>query len=188
MRAVLVKTLIAIAVVLVLLSVLGVVFEQELELFAQWIADRLGFTGLCAILLVTDTVVTPFPPDVLLIVIAKSAFAANWPFHVGILGAVSAWAGMQGWAIGRWLGHRPLSRRLFGEFKSEHSDLVKKYGLWAVLGGAVTPVPFSVTCWSAGVLGLGFWPVLAACLFRIPRFYLYYGLIVTGVSVFNGKL
>jgi hypothetical protein len=39
----------------------------------------------------------------------------------------------------------------------------------------------------AGVLGLGFWPVLAASLFRIPRFYLYYGLIVTGVSFFNGK-
>jgi uncharacterized membrane protein YdjX (TVP38/TMEM64 family) len=87
MRAVLVKTFFAIAVVLVLLSVLGFVFEHELELFAQWIADRLGFTGLCAILLVTDTVVTPFPPDVLLIVIAKSAFAQDWPFYVGILGS-----------------------------------------------------------------------------------------------------
>ena len=162
MRPVLVKTFIAVAVVLVLLSVVGFVFEHELELFAQWIADRLGFAGLCAILLVTDTVVTPFPPDVLLIVIAKSAFAQAWPFYVG------------------------MSRRLFGEFKSENADMVKKYGLWAVLAGAVTPMPFSVTCWSAGVLGLGFWPVLAACLFRIPRFYLYYGIVVTGMSLFNG--
>lgn len=187
MRAVLMKTVIAITVALVLMSVLGFAFEHELEVFAQWVADRLGFAGLGAILLVTDTVVTPFPPDVLLIVVAKSAFASDWPWYVGTLGAVSAWAGVQGWAIGRWLGHKPLSRRLFGEFKSEHADMVRKYGLWAVLAGAVTPMPFSVTCWSAGVLGLGFWPVLTACLFRIPRFYLYYGIVAAGVSLFNGK-
>lgn len=95
---------------------------------------------------------------------------------------------MQGWVIGRWLGQRPLSHRLFGEFRNEHSDMVTKYGLRAVLIGAVTPMPFSVTCCSAGILGLGFWPVLAACLFRIPRFYLYYGIVVTSVSLFNGKL
>jgi membrane protein YqaA with SNARE-associated domain len=76
---------------------------------------------------------------------------------------------------------------MFGEFRTEHEALFKKYGLWAVLAGATTPMPFSVTCWTAGVLGVGFWPMVMACLFRIPRFYLYYGIVVTGVSLFNGK-
>ncbi len=187
MRNALLKTIAAVVALTVLMAALGFVFEPQLEAGAQWVAERLGLVGLAAILLVTDTLVTPFPPDVLLLVIAKSALAAEWPVCVGILGVVSAWAGMQGWAIGRWLGHLPFFQRMFGEFRTEHEALFKKYGLWAVLAGATTPMPFSVTCWTAGVLGVGFWPMVMACLFRIPRFYLYYGIVVTGVSLFNGK-
>lgn len=184
-RDALFKTVAGILAALVVLGFLGFVYEPELEAFAQWVADRLGFAGLVAVILVTDTFVPPFPNDVLLLVVAKSVLKADWPVYVGILGLVSAWAGIQGWALGRWLGRRSFMRVVFGEFKAEHEDQIRKYGGWAVLAGALTPFPFSVTCWGAGVLGLGFWPVLTACLFRIPRFYLYYGVIVTGVSFFS---
>ncbi len=181
-RDALFKTVVAIAAALVLLGTIGFVFEPELEAFAQWVAARLGFAGLAATLLVTDTFVPPFPNDVLLLVIAKSDLQAGWPMYVGALGVVSTCAGIQGWALGKWLGRSSFMRMVFGEFRTEHEDQIRRYGIWAVLAGALTPFPFSVTCWGAGVLGLGFWPVLTACLFRIPRFYLYYGVIVAGVS------
>ena len=184
-RDALIKTVASLCVALVLLGVLGYVFEPELEAFARWVAERLGIAGLAAIILVTDTFIPPFPNDVLLLVIAKSDLKAGWPLHVGVRGMVSALAGILGWALGRWLGRNRFILAVLGEFMAEHENRINKYGFWVVLTGALTPFPFSVTCWGAGVLGLGFRPVLAACLFRLPRFYLYYGVIVTGVSFFG---
>lgn len=168
------------------MGVLGVLLEDELTTGTTWVVERIGFVGLCAILLVTDTLVTPFPPDLLLVVIAKSHLSEHWPGYVLVLGFVSVVAGMLGWGIGRWLGHRPIGRRLFGEFKGEHRAFIQRYGFWAVVLGSITPLPFSVTCWSAGVMGLRFAQVLlAALLFRVPRFVVYYWLIVRSGSLFQ---
>lgn len=183
-RDALFKTVVTVSAALVLLGALGFFFESELEAFAQWVAVRIGFSGLAAILLVTDTFIPPFPNDVLLLVIAKSDLQAGWPIYVGILGVVSTCAGVQGWALGKWLGRNSVIRAALGAFTVEHENRIRKYGFWAVLAGSLTPFPFSVTCWGAGVLGLGFRPVLIASLFRIPRFYLYYWVIVAGVSFF----
>lgn len=67
----LIKTLIALAIFVLTMAAIGYLFEEELEAGTNWIVDQIGFLGLCLILLVTDTLITPFPPDVLLLVIAK---------------------------------------------------------------------------------------------------------------------
>lgn len=182
----LIKALVALAVFLVAMGILGFVLEDELTAGTTWVVERIGFAGLAMILMVTDTLVTPFPPDILLVVIAKSPLAANWPVYVGILGVVSVCAGMAGYSIGRWLGHFEWSQRLFGRFKDEHHDFIRKYGFWAIVIGAVTPLPYSVTCWTAGVLGVRWTVVLAAsALFRIPRIYLFYWLLATTGNFFS---
>lgn len=165
------------------LALIGVAFEDELLRATAWVHDRVGFVGMCLILLVTDTLVTPFPPDLLLVVVAHTELADHWFRHVLILSLVSVVAGMLGWTIGRWLEHFPAVHRLFGEFKDENREFIRRYGFWAVAIGATTPLPFSATCWGAGILGLRWQTVLAAAvLFRIPRFLLYYWLITaTGV-------
>ncbi|MCH8479549.1 MAG: VTT domain-containing protein [Wenzhouxiangella sp.] len=182
----LIKALIALVAFVVVMAVLGLVFEEEMTVATTWVVERVGFLGLAAILLVTDTLVTPFPPDVLLAVIAKSPLSEDWPVYVGMLGLVSVVAGMSGYTIGRWLGHFRWCQRLFGEFKEDHQSFIRNYGFWGVAIGAVTPLPYSVTCWSAGVLGIPWTKVLAATLlFRIPRFYLYYWLLSTTGSLFS---
>ena len=182
----LVKAISALVIFIVLMTVLGFLFEDELTVGTTWVVERIGFIGMCMILLVTDTLVTPFPPDILLVVIAKSPLAENWQQYVVTLGAVSVCAGMMGWGIGRWLGHFRWSQRLFGEFKDDHHDFIRKYGFWAVVIGSITPLPYSVTCWTAGVLGLRWTTVLAASvLFRIPRFVLYYWLIASTGNLFG---
>ena len=182
----LIKALIGLVAFIAAMAVLGFVFEDELTVITAWVVDRVGFVGLAAILMVTDTLVTPFPPDILLVVIKKSRLAEDWPVYVGILGMVSVIAGMTGYGIGRWLGHFQWSQRMFGDFKEDHRSFIRKYGFWAVAIGAVTPLPYSVTCWTAGVLGLRWTRVLAASvLFRIPRFFLYYWLLSTTGSLFS---
>lgn len=176
----LIRALIALLAFIAAMAVLGFVFEDEMVAVTTGVAERVGFLGLAAILMVTDTFVTPFPPDILLAVIAKSPLAEEWPIYVGILGLVSVIAGMTGFGIGRWLGHFRWSQRLFGEFRDDHRSFLRKYGFWGVAIGSVTPLPYSVTCWTAGVLGIRWTKVLAATvLFRVPRFYLYYWLLST---------
>lgn len=182
----LIKALAGLAVFIIAMGVLGFVFEDELTAGTTWVVARIGFAGLAMILMVTDTLVTPFPPDILLVVIAKSPLAANWPVYVGMLGIVSVCAGMAGYSIGRWLGHFEWAQRLFSQFKDEHRDFIRKYGFWAVAIGAVTPLPYSLTCWTAGVLGIRWIVVLAAStLFRIPRIYLVYWLLMTTGNFFS---
>jgi membrane protein YqaA with SNARE-associated domain len=178
----LIKALIGLTAFILLMALLGYLFEEELTRITTWIVDKIGFAGMAAILSVTDTLVTPFPPDILLVIIANSPLSQNWPVYVGTLGVVSVCAGMTGYGIGRWPGHFRWSQRLFGKFKDEHHDFILKYGFWAVAIGAITPLPYSVTCWTSGVLGVRWTVVLAAsALFRIPRFYLFY-LLLTGVN------
>lgn len=178
--------LFALGAFIVVMGVLGYAFEGELAAIANWVVDRIGFAGLALILMVTDTLVTPFPPDILLVVVAKSPLAEDWPVYVGILGMVSVTAGMTGFGIGRWLGHFEWSKKLFGQFKEDHEAFIRRYGFWAVAIGSVTPLPYSVTCWSAGVLGVPGTHVLAAAvMFRIPRIFSVYWLLSTTGNFFT---
>jgi membrane protein YqaA with SNARE-associated domain len=184
----LISALVGLTAMVLLMGLLGYLYEDQLTLATTWVVERIGFVGLMAILMVTDTLVTPFPPDILLVVVANSPLAENWPVYVGLLSMVSVLAGMTGYSIGRWLGHLQWTQRLFGDFKQEHRDFTSKYAFWAVALGAVTPLPYSVTCWTAGVLGARWTTVLAASvLFRIPRFFLYYWLLSTAGGFFSVK-
>jgi membrane protein YqaA with SNARE-associated domain len=178
------KALTSILLVIIVIAALGLWFEEELVLAAGWLVDRIGFAGMCLILFITDTLVTPVSPDILLLMIAKSELARQWPRYVLILGMVSVGAGMLGWFVGRWLGHFKFSRRLFDRFNDEQRGFIRKYGFWAIVLGAATPLPYSVTCWTAGAVGIRWPTVLAASLlFRIPRIILYYQLIASASNL-----
>ncbi|TVQ68750.1 MAG: hypothetical protein EA373_10125, partial [Oceanospirillales bacterium] len=64
----LIKALLGLVIFIVLMVVLGILFEEEMAQATGWVVDRIGFWGLAGILLVTDTLVTPFPPDILLVI------------------------------------------------------------------------------------------------------------------------
>jgi membrane protein YqaA with SNARE-associated domain len=181
----LLKALASILFFVIAMGALGFWLEEEMGIVTRQVVDHIGFAGLCLILFVTDTLVTPFSPDILLIVIAKSDLAKQWLYYVLILGLISVGAGMLGWCIGRWLGHLNYIQRLFGQIDDEQRNFMYKYGFWAIVLGAITPLPYSFTCWTAGVIGLQWTKVLAASvLFRIPRIIIYYLLISSSGNLF----
>lgn len=101
-----------------------------MEIATNWVVDQIGFAGLCLILFITDTLVTPFPPDILLVVIACSDLAEHWLIYLLVLGLASVVAGMLGWCLGRWLRHLKFFQRLFGQFNEEQRTFIAKYGFW----------------------------------------------------------
>ena len=165
------------------MAFVGKYFDTELVLATTWVYDHLGLAGLAAILLLTDSFITPIPPDVLLIIIAKSALADSWWIVVPGLGVLSSGAGMIGWHLSRRVGDTRLMRLMFGRFRRRHRALVARYGTVAVALGALTPIPFSVTCWAAGIFQMPFKRFAWVTLLRIPRFVGYYLLIAWSVDL-----
>ena len=96
-----------------------------------------------------ESIFFPIPPDPLLLAVA----IAQQPIAVllGLLVAVASVAGaVVGHALGMRLG-RPILTRMFSEGKVAYVDrLFERYGLWAILIAAFTPVPYKVFAIAAG--------------------------------------
>ena len=118
-RETLFKTIISIALLVLLLAFAGLWFEKELTIGTNWLLGRVGFYGLCLLLFITDTIVTPFSPDLILIVVAQSGLADDWLPYVFVLGLMSITGGMTGWLIGKRLGHTELIQRYYQQLNDE---------------------------------------------------------------------
>lgn len=157
---------------------LGLFFEEELVAFAEQVEQTLGIGGLMLIAFLADFLITPLPPDLLLLVVAKSPMRDTWPLHVILLGLASWGAGAAGWMTGNRLGHSPWVLRRIGDLNGPIAQKLRRFGFWTVAIGALTPFPFSVTCWTAGMLGIPLRQVLWGGLLRLPRFFLFYWVLV----------
>jgi membrane protein YqaA with SNARE-associated domain len=154
----------------------SIFYEAELLAFTKLVFDTVGFGGLVFILFLSDSVITPIPPDAVLLVISKSSLHAHWPLVILGIGVMSSVAGCVGWALGGKLRSTRLGRRWLSRAKTNRA-LVERYGPWAVALGALTPIPFSVTCWTAGLFEMRFAPFAVVTLLRVPRFVGYYAAI-----------
>jgi len=180
------KALISIILFVFAIGAAGHWFGDEMSIATNWVVDHIGFAGLCLIAFVADTLVTPMSPDILLVVLANSYLAENGFIYALILGSLSVVAGMMGYSIGRRLGHFAFVRRVFGKVDDEQRAFIEKYGFWAIVVGSITPLPYSFTCWTAGVLELRWTKVLAASvLFRLPRVVASYWLITASGKLFG---
>ena len=109
--------------------------------------------------------------------VATTDLAEKWWFYVPILGLVSTIAGFTGYFLGKYVASQPWVPRFLLNFATQNKDYVEKYGVWAVALGALTPFPFSITCWSAGFLRLNFRAFALGALARFPRIIAYYWII-----------
>ena len=95
----------------------------------------------------------PIPPDPLLIGVALLQ-----PHLAVFLGALVTVASVAGAVVGHWLGRRlgrPLLYRFFAEDTVLRVErLFQRYGVWATLIAAFTPLPYKLFAIAAGVLDL----------------------------------
>jgi membrane protein YqaA with SNARE-associated domain len=190
LRAYIRRNLILTGVVLLVLiaglGILGAWYEQELQTVAVASFETLGVPGLALLVFAADSVTSPIPPDVALIVIANSALKTAWWTPVLLLGLVSTSAGCVAWWIGGHLGRTRFATLVFQRaLKPSHRALITRYGRLGVVVGALTPVPFSLTCYLAGMVSMRFREVLPACAVRIPRLIVYYAVIAESTRLFT---
>ena len=150
---------------------------RELSDWTAGFAESDWSALILAVAAFTESIFFPVPPDPLLIAIAiPQPHAALW------LAALVTASSVAGAVVGHWLGlrfGRPLLYRFASGKKVEAVEaLFQKYGAWAVLVAAFTPIPYKVFAISAGILDLNRRTfILASIIGRGARFFIIGGLI-----------
>ena len=126
----------------------------------------------------TESIISPFPPDPILI-----AAAVFNPAMALIFAAVVTAASVLGALVGHWLGKRfgrPILNRFFSPSKVLRVEtLFQKYGVWAIVFAAVTPVPYKVFAVTAGAMDMSIRPfILASVIGRGARMFLWAALAI----------
>jgi len=137
--------------------------------FSKNFAAEFGLLGGFAISF-AETIFLPLFPDPL-IALAPSIGLNSWVMAAAVsfgtlLGSIA------GFWLGKWLGH-PAAVKLFGEKGVEKGERsFEKWGAWGVVGSGLTPVPYKIFVWLAGILEMRFSTfLLAAAAGRVPRFF-----------------
>lgn len=153
-------------------------FLREMADWTEGFADSEWAIVLLSLVAISESVIFPIPPDPLLIAIGLAQ--PGWA--IWLAGLVTA-GSVIGAVMGHWLGRkvgRPILSKFVSESKIERAEeLFTKYGAWAVLAAAFTPIPFKVFTILAGVMNLELRPlILASIIGRGARF------LTIGVLIF----
>ena len=101
----------------------------------------------------SESIIFPIPVDVLLMPMSLlNPSMAIWFAVVSMVASVLG--GIAGYWIGLRFG-RPILHKFVSPSKADDAErLFNKYGAWAVVVAAITPIPYKVFTISAGVLNL----------------------------------
>jgi membrane protein YqaA with SNARE-associated domain len=153
---------------------------ELLRSFSHWVESFADSPWAIVILVVnsfTESIFNPIPPDPLLI--GMSVINQNLALVYAALVTISS---VLGALVGHWLGlrlGRPLVLKFISAKKVDRVEaMFQKYGSWAVLIAAFTPIPYKVFAVTAGVLEMDRRPFMVVSIIgRGARFFLLGGLI-----------
>ena len=180
LRPVILQAAIFTGLLLAIVALGGLFFREPLEAFAHWIVAEFGLFGIFLGVMATDAFTFPIPPDTYLFVAVASGTAVA-PI-LAVVCVASVLAGNIGYTLGPYLQRIGFIRSRIEAFRPRGEQLFLRYGMWTVAIAALTPIPFSVTCWFAGIYKMPRMAFFFATLMRIPRLLGYYGLFVLGWS------
>ena len=180
LRAIVFNTLGVTLALLTVVVALGLFFRAPLERFSHSIVSSMGLGGIFVGVFLGDAFTFPIPPDTYLLLAVAAEMSPGPVLAACCIASISA--GSLSYRIGPLLLGVPWLGRKILNFRSPGERLFERYGSRAVCIAALTPIPFSLVCWSAGIFRMPFRTFFLATLWRIPRFVGYYALFVLGWS------
>ena len=136
--------------------------------FVKSIIEQYGLIGIFT-LTTLEQFIFPVPAD-LFIAIGSSVglpFKSIIPYI--LIGAL--FGSYIGYFLGKFLGH-PFMEWLFGKTRLANGErFIKKYGVWGIIIAGLTPIPFKIVTWAAGIfeMPLGKYTI-GILLGRMPRY------------------
>lgn len=110
-----------------------------------------------------ESVFSPIPPDPLLI--AMGLLSTNQAIFFGVICTLfSVLGAVFGYGLGKWFGKPLLSKMISESLVEKTEGFFNRYGVWAILIAAFTPIPYKVFAILSGVLQLDMKKFLIASL------------------------
>lgn len=144
---------------------------EELEVYEKEIndvGDRLPL--LLTIFTVSEIVFGIIPPEFFMLIWQSKGVLSEYVLNLTYLTLISYGAGVLGYFIGRYFSKTSIYQRIHQRYLIQYDEKLRTYGIYLVLVGAITPVPFSATCMLAGSVHTPFDRFLLVCITRIIRF------------------
>ena len=113
--------------------------------------DGFGLIGLI-ILIFTEAIINPIPPETLFWPMIVSNGTVSGSLLLALIATISS---VLGAIVGYWVGHK-AGRPLVNRFSSEKNirrleALTERYGSSGIFIAAVSPIPYKVFAWIAGM-------------------------------------
>lgn len=140
------------------------VYEKEINS----VGDRLPL--LLTIFTISEIVFGIIPPEFFMLIWQSKGVLSEYVINLTYLTLISYGAGVLGYYIGRYFSKTRLYQRIHQRYLMQYDEKLRTYGIYLVLVGAITPVPFSATCMLAGSVRTPFDRFLLVCISRIIRF------------------
>jgi undecaprenyl-diphosphatase len=143
-------------------------FLQHLFLFAKEIITHHGLTGIFW-LTAMEQFIFPIPADIF--VTMGTANGLAFPKVMMVVLSAAVFGSIIGYALGKYLGH-PVALWLFGKRHVDNGEkFIKQWGVWGVIVAGLTPMPFKLVTWAAGIFEMPFSKfMLGVIVGRIPRY------------------
>lgn len=170
-------------VAILFLAVVGIVLlaiflKEPVTAAATSAVKTLGIPGIIAGVIASDVFGFPVPPSTYLF----AAVAAGSPVTTLLIlvSLTSIISGTLAYLLGPWIGKLPILCRILERFRPRGEVLIRRWGVWAVGVAAITPLPFPILCWLAGIYQMPYKRFFATTLLRAPRMIIYYALFALG--------
>ncbi len=180
---ILIELFVGLVIFFLLLAFAGYYFRKPLIEISKKFVDLFGPLGVALGFMIPDSFTVPFPNDVFTFLGLQGGLGF-WE--------VTAWAsggslvgGSIGYWIGRFLGNRRWLREFIKNRGAEAYEITRRYGLLALGIAALTPIPYSIVCWSCGIVKIPYKKFFLVSLLRIPRVAFYLWLIQKGFITFT---
>ena len=152
--------------------------KAQIESTGEWLLSRYGLLGVSIATLITDTSPLPLTSEP----IALLGVGANIPIWklIVVMSATSHLCGPLGYVLGKSVSKIEGVQKLLTGRIAPFMNFVRQNGLKAVAMGAILPIPYALTTWTAGALDVSFWGVVKVSSLRWVKTSIYIGLIAVG--------
>jgi membrane protein YqaA with SNARE-associated domain len=179
LRKLLLHTIISIFIVVGLVFALAYFFRSTLLSYSQIFVHQFGYAGLFLGMLLSDSLPAFVPPDAFLM-LAVSGGMPHLP-TLFFMSTGSIFGGCISYFIGRYIIPKfHLGRNFVLHFEDKFLPYVRRYGFWAVVLAALTPIPYSWMAYTVGTFKMRFSLFFLGSLFRIVRMTVYFYAMLAG--------
>lgn len=136
----------------------------------QIITETFSKLGVFTTFFISETILGLIPPEIF---IAWTKKTADPVLNLSILAALSYVGGLLSYYIGKMI-LKIKAVKVYLEVKmAKNLKNTSKWGGFLIIGGALLPIPFAITCMAAGMIKYPFKNVILFGLFRFARFAVY---------------